>query len=140
MWFVKWSNCPASDFNRSKGKESYPSLAFQVITNYDQHILSVFGPQFGSQNDKHIVNLNPNVAAINDDYYSSMGWKYYDEKHIDCTERVLYLICNNGYLCSSILICTFMHSATNRRVEEYYSANLVSVHKDVECVFGIMKG
>ncbi len=31
---VKWSNCLAGDFNRAKGKESYPSLAFQCISDY----------------------------------------------------------------------------------------------------------
>jgi hypothetical protein len=30
---VKWSNCPSGDFNRAKGKESYPSLGFQCITD-----------------------------------------------------------------------------------------------------------
>ena len=33
---VRWANCPAGDFNRSKGKESYPSLAFQCITDLDR--------------------------------------------------------------------------------------------------------
>jgi hypothetical protein len=40
---VKWSNSPAGDFNRSKGKESYPSLAFECITDIDCHTLGVFG-------------------------------------------------------------------------------------------------
>jgi hypothetical protein len=26
---VKWLNCPGGNFNWSKGKESYPSLAFE---------------------------------------------------------------------------------------------------------------
>ena len=30
---VKWSNCPAGDFNQVKGKESYPSLVFQCISH-----------------------------------------------------------------------------------------------------------
>ena len=41
---VKWSNCPAGDHNRAKGKESYPSLAFECITDFDRRILGVFGP------------------------------------------------------------------------------------------------
>ncbi len=60
---VKWSNCPAGDFNRSKGKESYPSLAFECITDIDCCILGVFGLQFGSQNDKHIVKIDPNMFS-----------------------------------------------------------------------------
>ena len=42
---VKWSNCPAGDFNRAKGKQSYPSLAFECITYFDRRICHVHGPQ-----------------------------------------------------------------------------------------------
>ena len=55
---VKRAICPAGDYNRSKGKESYPSLAFECITDFDCRILGVFGPQFGSNNDKHIVKID----------------------------------------------------------------------------------
>ncbi len=44
---VKWSNCPAGDHNQSKGKERYPMLGFRCITDFNQRILSVYGPQFG---------------------------------------------------------------------------------------------
>ena len=40
---VKWSNCPAGDFNRAKGKEGYPTLAFQCIMDFNRRILGVFG-------------------------------------------------------------------------------------------------
>jgi hypothetical protein len=52
---VKWSTCPASDHNRAKGKEDYPSLGFQCISDFNRRILAVYGPQFGSTNDKQIV-------------------------------------------------------------------------------------
>ncbi len=42
-------------FHSFEGKELYPSLVFEWISNYDWWITSVFGPQFGSRNDKHIV-------------------------------------------------------------------------------------
>jgi hypothetical protein len=76
---VKWSNCPAGDFNWSKGKESYPSLAFECVTDLHCRILGVFGPQFGSQNDKHIVKLDPNVWALSEGWLSEVEWQYYDE-------------------------------------------------------------
>jgi hypothetical protein len=74
---VKRANCPAGDFNRSKGKDSYPSLAFECITDYDRRILGVFGPQFGSNNDKHIVKINDNIRLLNEDWLSQVEWKYY---------------------------------------------------------------
>ena len=64
---VKWSNCPTGDFNRVKGKESYPSLAFQCILDYNRRICHVFGPQFGSRNDKHIVKMDDGVVAIREE-------------------------------------------------------------------------
>jgi hypothetical protein len=69
---VKWANCPAGDFNRSKGKDSYPSLAFECITDYDRRILGVFGPQFGSNNDKHIVKIDDNVCLMNEGWLSKV--------------------------------------------------------------------
>jgi hypothetical protein len=61
---VKWSKCPAGDYNRAKGKEGYPTMAFQCISDYNSRFLAVYGPQFGTQNDKEIVKLDPNVRKI----------------------------------------------------------------------------
>jgi hypothetical protein len=36
---VKWSNCPAGDFNRAKGKETFPSLGFECITDFNRRVL-----------------------------------------------------------------------------------------------------
>ena len=36
---VKWSNCPSCDLNCAKGKEGYPTLAFQCITDFNCCIL-----------------------------------------------------------------------------------------------------
>ncbi len=66
-----------------------------------------------------------------------MEWQYYDE---DGTIRKLtgvYLICNNGYICWPTTICLYMHSQMNNRLEDFFSANIESVQKDVEYVFVI---
>jgi hypothetical protein len=49
---VKWSNCPTGDHNRAKGKEGYPTLGFQCITDFNRRVMAIYGPQFGSRNDK----------------------------------------------------------------------------------------
>jgi hypothetical protein len=49
---VKWSSCPTGNHNRAKGKGGYPSLAFQCITDFNRRILAVYGPQFGTRNDR----------------------------------------------------------------------------------------
>ncbi len=67
---VKWSNCPAGDFYRAKGKESYPSLSFECISDFDRRICNVYGPSFGSRNDKHILKNNTCVQSVAEDWYS----------------------------------------------------------------------
>ena len=60
---VKWSHCPTGDHNRAKWKEGYPTLGFQCITDFNQRVMAIYGPQFGSRNDKDIVKHDDNVHA-----------------------------------------------------------------------------
>ena len=59
---VKRSNCPAGDYNCYKGKEDYPTLAFEAITDHNRWIMGILSVQFGTPNDKHIVRLDAAVA------------------------------------------------------------------------------
>jgi len=95
---VKRANCPAGDFNRSKIKDSYPSLAFECITDYDRRILRVFGPQFGSNKDKHIVMIDDNKRLLNKDWLSQVEWKYYDQDGSVSLSTGVYGFCDNGYV------------------------------------------
>ena len=111
---VKRANCPAGDFNRSKGKDSYPSLAFECITDYDRSILGVFGPQFGSNNNKHIIKIDNNIRLLNEDWLSQVEWKYYAQDGSVSSSTGVYVICDNGYICWPTTICPFMGSQTKR--------------------------
>jgi hypothetical protein len=74
---VKWGNCPMGDHNRAKGKEGYLSLAFQCITDYNQRVLSVYGPQFGTHNDKEIVKFDTYVQEIwTKRIFKDTCWRY----------------------------------------------------------------
>ena len=61
---IKWSQCHTGDINRAKGNAGYPTLGFQYITDYNCRILGIFGPMFGSWNDKEIIKLDPNMRKI----------------------------------------------------------------------------
>ena len=51
----------------------------------------------------------------------------------------IYLICDAGYLCwSPQLANPYKYKAVSPR-KGYFSSCIESVHKDVECVFGILK-
>jgi hypothetical protein len=77
VFHVKRSNCPAGDYNRAKGKEDYPTMAFQCITDYNCCFLAVCGPQFGTQNNKEIVKLDPNKKMIHFVWFLKIWWRYY---------------------------------------------------------------
>ncbi len=61
---VWWFQCPSGDLNRVKEKETFPSLAFECVTDFNQQIMGVYGPQLGSINNKEIVNLDHAVCDV----------------------------------------------------------------------------
>ena len=76
---VKWSHCPTGNHNCAKGKEGYPTLGFQCITDFNRRVMAIYRPQFGSRNDKDIVKHNDNVRAIRQNsLFTNPTWQYYD--------------------------------------------------------------
>jgi len=41
---VRWSQCPTGDMNRAKEKETFPSLTFESVTDFNRHLMGVYGP------------------------------------------------------------------------------------------------
>ena len=135
---VRWSQCPAGDMNRAKGKETYPSLAFECVTDFNRRIMGVYGPQFGSRNDKEIVKSDPAVLEVTAGWLSKTFWRYYSACGRIRSSVGMYLICDNGYLRWPTSIFPYTH-VDIASTEGYFSSNLESVRKDVECTFGILK-
>ncbi len=94
--------------------------------------------QFGACNDKHIVWLDPTVALIQEDWYRHVEWYYFNLLGEVQSSRGIYLICDNGYHRWPTLICPFKGESIASR-NGFFSTNLESVRKDVECPFGILK-
>jgi hypothetical protein len=136
---IKWSACPAGDHNRAKGKEGYRTVAFQCITDYNRRFLGIFGPQFGTRNNQEIVKLDPNVMRIRSGWFASIFWLYYTATGATRQEKGVYLICDNGYLCWPQLICPYGADEPVHMEAGFFSSNIESVRKDVECTFGIIK-
>jgi hypothetical protein len=136
---VKWANCPTGDHNHAKGKEGYPTLAFQCLAYFNCRVMAIYGPQFGSCNDKDILKHDDNVRAIRfKRLFTNSMWKYYNANGNVKSERGMYLICDNWYLRWPTSIHPYS-KADNSTLEGYFSTNLESVRKDVECTFGILK-
>ena len=135
---MKWSMCPAGDYNRCKGKEGYPTLAFEAISDHHRRIMGISSVQFGTRNDKHIVKLDKAVKHVRDGWYNTITWNFYDSEGQLKTAIGVYLICDGGYLRWPILVCPYQ-GANVATLESHFSANLESIRKDVECIFGILK-
>ena len=52
---VKWSMCPKKRRFHAKGKEGFPSLAFQVVVDHHRRVTSVSQSFFGALPDKTIA-------------------------------------------------------------------------------------
>ncbi len=135
---VKWSQCPTGDQYRAKGWAGYPMIGFECITNYHRRIIGIFGPLFGTRNDKEIVKVDTNVHLLHTGWFKDVRWSYYNADGGVCKDRRVYFICDNGYLCWPTSICPY-ERADSSTLEGYFSTNLESVRKDVECTFGILK-
>ena len=135
---IKWSKCPAGDVNRAKGKDGFPSLAFEVVTGFDRQILGVSKAHFGTRHGKQIVHLDDTIQQVRSGWYREVEWKWYDEHDNQETGIGIYLICDGGYLHWTELICPYKHEPASSR-KGFFSSKIESIWKDVECVFGIMK-
>ena len=135
---VKWSKCPIGDHNRAKGKAGYPTLGFECITDFRRRIIGIYGPQFGTRNDKEIVKVDTNVHLLRTGWFKDVRWSYYNADGRVCEDCGVYFICDNGYLRWPCSICPY-ERADSSTLEGYFSTNLEGVRKDVECTFGILK-
>jgi hypothetical protein len=135
---VKWSSCPTEDHNRAKGKAGYPTLAFQCITDCNRRVIGIYGPNFGTRNDKEIVKVDPNVHCIQTGWFKDVWWKYYTAEGRVKEDQGVYLICDNGYHRWPTSIFPYTNAA-NATLKGYFSTNVESVQKDVECTFNILK-
>ena len=117
---------------------SYPSVAFEVVTDHERKIMGVSRGHFGTRNDKHIVKTDKNVKALREDWYRDVIWSYIDKYGDACIDSGVYYICDNGYCRWPVTICPYKHQSLSTPEGEW-SDNLESVRKDVECTFGILK-
>jgi hypothetical protein len=134
----KWGRCPAGDFNKCKGKESFPSLAFECVTSHRRRVMSIAPVQYGARNDKHIVRIDPVVRMLRFSWYKDVKWTSFDVHGRERISRGIYLICDGGYLRWPTLICPYAGTSETGR-KGYFNSNLESIRKDVECTFGILK-
>jgi hypothetical protein len=134
---IKWNQCPDEERHHAKGKEGFPTLAFQVVVDHSKRVLSVSQSFTGNINDKTIcVNDLFSLAVKHGSlqHVSYELWNSYGEKY-KCLGG--YLIVDGGYIDHICFIEPEKHRLTKDAVT--FSEWLESVRKDVECFFGILK-
>lgn len=60
---VRWDKCPFSLRSSCKGKEGYPSLAYEAVVDHHRRIHSVTKSHYGARNDKCIVKFDLHVMV-----------------------------------------------------------------------------
>ena len=136
---IRWERCHASERSNHKGKEGYATLSYEVTVDHRKKIIAATSGHPGCRNDKTIVKFDGFVTAIHDEgLYSDVE---FDLKKTDGSvikEKGLYLIVDGGYHKWRCLQCPLKHTSIPK--DALWSKWVESVRKDVECVFGILKG
>ena len=134
-----WDKCPSELTPLFKGKEGYPSLAFQVIVSHRRKVLYVSLSFPGARNDKQIVKVDSFPVSL----HNGSHWLRTQVFHCNRPDgsvvkfRGHYLIVDGGYLRWPSLICPIPNDG-NEDVRAL-GKHLESIRKDVECTFGSLK-
>lgn len=136
---IRWERCPAGVRSIHKGKEGYPTLSYEVTVDHTKRIMAATYGHPGTRNDKTIVKFDGFVSAINElQLYQDVEFNVVTSGGVEVAQRGLYLISDGGYHKWRCLQCPMKH--TSKHKEAMWSKWVESVRKDVECVFGILKG
>ena len=138
---IGWDKCPIQYHNMYKGKEGFPSIAYEVICTARKFIQSVTVGHPGSRNDKHIVRTDESVMQLleGNGWLQSKAWKTVAGPHGQSkTFFGVYVICDGGYHRWPCMVSPVKTGVPGSSVMKW-SAKVESVRKDIEGVFGILK-
>lgn len=131
--------CYSSLRNLHKGKEGFPTRAYQIAVNHRRQILSCSSGFFGSYNDKTISSLDDFALSIRDnEIYRDFEWNIHDQQGNILKRKGVWLAVDNGY---HRWVSTISPMKETSNLESWrWSKWIEGIRKDVECTFGILKG
>eukprot|EP00041_Stephanoeca_diplocostata_P006072 m.74419 g.74419 ORF g.74419 m.74419 type:complete len:485 (-) comp16158_c0_seq21:95-1549(-) len=136
---VPWERCPTEYRSWFVGKSGFPTIAFNVAVSHSGNIMHVDGPHPGTRNDKTIVKCDKFVMDIkNGTKYADVPWTRFDDAGNVVQDQGLYTIADGGYHRWRCMQCPVKWS--NSESTTLWSSWVESIRKDVECVFGRVKG
>ena len=135
---LPWDACPALFHARYKGKETYPSVAFNVSVLHSSKIIHVSDWSAGAVNDMTQARHDKLFEQLhNRTLHPSRTFRLYKRDGTSVEYCGLYAIVDNGYHRWKCLVAPYKHAILLD--EKLWSKRLESVRKNVECTFGILK-
>ena len=134
---IEWAKCPASQRSLYVGKEGFPSVVFEVVCSHSRRILSCTKAFPGSFGDATIAKYDDFLTSIDRGTFDDYSFRLYDEEGNSFMERGLYLIADGGYFDCRYLQAPMKNA---RGSEQLFSDHIESMRKDIEHIFGILKG
>ena len=135
---IPWDACPAKYFAKFKGKELYPTIAFNVSVLHSGKIIHVADWCSGATNDMTQARYDELFAKLHaGTLHPSRTFELYRRDGVSVQHTGLYAIVDNGYHRWVCLMPPFKHALDPD--EQLWAKRLESVRKNVECVFGILK-
>ena len=117
----------------------HPTVMYNVSVAHDGRIINVAGPHPGARNDKTAVRFDNFVMSVHQrKVYQRTRWNRYAADGTTTEERGVWLLCDGGYHRWRVLQCPVKWDHAASKVA--WSKWVESVRKDVECVFGRLKG
>ena len=141
---VAMLRCPSQLRNFNNGfKLDLPSRTYNLTTNHRRQILSTTTGHPGRWNDKTLVLFDDFVKSIyNGKILQDVKFSLFEHNaNGEIVQRHYtgaWLIVDNGYLEWSTTVPPFKNALTYKELR--WSKWIESMRKDVECVFGILKG
>ena len=141
---VPMLRCPQWAQNTHKGfKLNFPARTYNVIVDHSRRILGSTSDHPGTWNDKTLVLFDDLIYQVKNGIIpDDFGFKLFEtDTHGEVIEvhyKGVWFMVDNGYLSWS---CTVPPDNNATRYDIIrFSEWLESMRKDVECLFGIMKG
>lgn len=136
---IPWLRCPTGLRSWFVGKEGFPTTAYNVTCDHGKRIWGSTDGNPGARNDKTISWFDDFLLTIKtSSLFTHATFNLFSALGAEYAVQGLYLICDGGYHSWRILQCPDKCSANVDNAR--WSKWIESVRKDVECLFGILKG
>ena len=135
---IPWDKCPDQDLPSYKGKEKYPTIAYQVCVDHSGKALSITSGFPGTFNDKTIARYDSFLQSVHQGTrYAQEEFDLYVGGGRVQTHKGLWIMVDQGYHRWRVLQCPLPYTVDPDRRQ--WSRALESCRKDVECFFGRLK-